>query len=118
LKKDWEAMLGLTFKNVELRSKVENQYEDFLNKEGAFSKETLWTKSSLKDISTARWWKKLLQEEGASELAAWLYQLHQLSVSSSSNGRVFSAWKWIMGDRRSRLSLDKQIKCVRWCLLS
>ena len=35
-------------------------------------------------------------------------------ATTSCNERVASAWKHIMGDRRARLSLAKQLMCVRY----
>ena len=42
------------------------------------------------------------------ELHAFAWRTLQVGVASSCNERVFSAWKHIMGDKRTRLGSKRQ----------
>ena len=57
------------------------------------------------------WWKEVaLVDEPV--LAKMCIRILQIGISSSVNERVFSGWKHIMGEKRTRMGKKRQLKQV------
>jgi len=102
------------FPDVTSRAKVKAAFTRYCNHEGAFAKlddegdkREVWTDEFMIAVAPWTWWQEVAQA-AEPELYTLAWRTLQVGVASSCNERVFSAWKHIMGDKRTRLSSKRQ----------
>ena len=118
VKADVSKMLKRFFPNIERRAAVEGALDRYLKQEGNFAQldevadeRTVWSKTFIKTATPWGWWDKALlgpAEDGEEDLIWCAKRVLQLGVSSSINERIFSHWKNIMGNHRTRLGRKRQ----------
>ena len=96
------------------RAKIKAAFTRYCNHEGPFAKlddegdkREVWTDEFMTAVAPWTWWQDVA-EVAEPELHALAWRKLQVGVASSCNERVFSAWKNIMGDKRTRLGSKRQ----------
>ena len=107
-------MFKKQFADVSSRAKIKAAFTRYCNHEGPFAtlddegdKREVWTDEFMTAVAPWTWWKDVA-EVAEPELHALAWRTLQVGVASSCNERVFSAWKNIMGDKRTRLGSKRQ----------
>ena len=114
VKRDCDTVFKKQFPDVSSRAKIKAAFTRFCNHEGPFAKlddegdkREVWTDEFMTAVAPWTWWQDVAQV-AEPELHALAWRKLQVGVASSCNERVFSAWKNIMGDKRTRLGSKRQ----------
>jgi len=114
VKKDIDSVIKKQYPDVVQRAKVKAAFTRYCNNEGCFSrrdedgdKRDIWTDEFMTGV--APWtWHQDVAASSEPELFTLAWRTLQIGVASSCNERVFSAWKLIMGDKRTSLGSKRQ----------
>lgn len=112
---DIEKVLKAMYPKLRDRAAVRAALTRYQNKEGCFSpldedgvKNDVWDDEFLTSVAPWNWWAEVAKTK-ENLLFKLCWRSLQIGVASSCNERVFSGWKHIMGDRRTKMSKKRQL---------
>jgi hypothetical protein len=113
VEQDFEVMLKRHFPERQDRAKVKILLQHYFAKTGPFSRDSdFWDEEYVKNTAPHRWWESL--KRIAPQLAKLAIAALAACVSSSCNERLFSNWKHVMGERRTKMTLARQMMAVAY----
>lgn len=115
VKADVDLMLKRYCPDPTVRATVRASLMKYQNQQGCFAKldengkpNDWWLDAYLTKVSPWDWFREVGKKDHP-ELWAIVNRVLKLGVASSCNERIFSAWKHIMGERRTNMGKQRQL---------